>query len=310
MFLQRLWLICRVCMQQKHGMLDLFSEVLEKPIWNILRDCGGIPVRRRDNLPDKICDVCLDRLFKAYAFRLECQRAHRQITQVVQPNTKHEQEFLTDHEMDTPLSLDAYHQQVIERFEMKNGYHRDSIESLDTASSLSADTINAPKLPNSTKSSSNSLKEDDYVSNNVKDGHYSTRPLKKRIIMSYRNAKDPLRNKTKARHASADLLRHHKYVHRRPHLCKICGKTFSQVQQLQNHENSHTGERPYPCRMCNRIFADTSNRNKHEINIHKRTSLRKLPRRIQCLICNKVFKRPQNLRDHHRRVHLKALLEK
>lgn len=44
MFIQRAWLICRVCMEQKPGMLDLFSEVLEKPIWNILRDCGGIPV--------------------------------------------------------------------------------------------------------------------------------------------------------------------------------------------------------------------------------------------------------------------------
>lgn len=113
-------------------MLDLFSEVMEKPIWNILRDCGGIPVslkklksqiiklrsrpkkvRRRDNLPDKICDVCLDRLFKAYAFRLECQRAHRQITQVVQPNTKDEEEFLTDHEMDTVRRLYGGKEQLL-----------------------------------------------------------------------------------------------------------------------------------------------------------------------------------------------------
>lgn len=129
---------------------------------------------------------------------------------------------------------------------MKNDYHRDSIDSLDTSSSLSADTINTPHVSNSSKSSSNSMKEDDYNSHNFKDDHYSLRPLKKRIIMSYKNAKDTLRSKTKMRqsrldfketktqnvkhfpcnvcnnvYSSADLLRHHKYVHRRPHHCKL-----------------------------------------------------------------------------------------
>ncbi|XP_073847858.1 uncharacterized protein [Musca autumnalis] len=331
MFPPRIWIICRVCMEQKHGMVDLFSEVREKPVWGILRECANIPVSKGDNLPERICKNCIERLWKAHEFRLDCQRAHRQITELVPPIEKEFQEG------DKPISLDEYHQRVIERFQMENDYHRDSSDSLeDTLSSPTSCAITDSKAAtNCSKSSRKSLNVDDTTAI-CKDDQYSTRPLKKRIVWSYKNGRETVRRKSKLRpsrlelkvkttkktpsyftcnicnnvYSSAVDLRHHKYVHRRPHQCNICGKEFGQRQQFNNHKNSHFGDKPYPCRMCSRSFADTSNRNKHERNVHKRSLMRELPKRVQCLICKEIFKTTNSLREHHRSVHEKELRKK
>lgn len=52
-----------------------------------------LKVRKDDNLSDRICKKCLDRLMEAHAFRLQCQRAHREIIQVVQYGYKKNFEF-------------------------------------------------------------------------------------------------------------------------------------------------------------------------------------------------------------------------
>lgn len=46
MFLPKIWIICRVCLQQNYGMLNLYTKHCNLPTWNILRDIGGIPVSR------------------------------------------------------------------------------------------------------------------------------------------------------------------------------------------------------------------------------------------------------------------------
>lgn len=38
-------------------------------------------VRPNDNFPDKICERCLKRLWEVYEFRIDCQRAHRDMVQ-------------------------------------------------------------------------------------------------------------------------------------------------------------------------------------------------------------------------------------
>ncbi|XP_065368978.1 zinc finger protein 54-like [Calliphora vicina] len=81
MFLPKIWIICRVCLKQQEEMFNIFNDVVVKSIWTLLRDCGGVPVRRNDDLPDKICEQCLRRLCKANTFRIDCQRGHRELVQ-------------------------------------------------------------------------------------------------------------------------------------------------------------------------------------------------------------------------------------
>ncbi|KAI8128782.1 Zinc finger protein weckle [Lucilia cuprina] len=83
MFLPKIWIICRVCLQQHEEMYNIFEDKVVTNISSLLRDCGGVAVRKNDNMPDKICEACLRRLCKANNFRLDCQRGHRELVQIL-----------------------------------------------------------------------------------------------------------------------------------------------------------------------------------------------------------------------------------
>ncbi|XP_037821235.1 transcriptional repressor CTCF-like isoform X2 [Lucilia sericata] len=83
MFLPKIWIICRVCLQQQEEMYNIFEDKVVTNIWSLLRDCGGVSVRKNDNMPDKICEACLRRLCKANNFRMDCQRGHRELIQIL-----------------------------------------------------------------------------------------------------------------------------------------------------------------------------------------------------------------------------------
>ncbi len=38
-------------------------------------------------------------------------------------------------------------------------------------------------------------------------------------------------------------------------LCFECGKTFVRDAELQQHQQTHTGEKPYKCSLCDEIQA-------------------------------------------------------
>uniref|UniRef100_A0A1I8NYU1 Protein krueppel n=1 Tax=Stomoxys calcitrans TaxID=35570 RepID=A0A1I8NYU1_STOCA len=319
MFSSRTWLICRVCMQQRDAMTNLFTQVSNQPIWNLLRDCGGIPVRRKDNLPDQICEACLQRLWKAHAFRLDCQRAHREITQLVQPILDNDEEFLSENVSEKTDILDKFHAEVIDKFQSQN----DSEYPVYSCSSISSNSTNpelkirCEKLPITTNN---------YIEVNDEKLKSWVPPLKESMTLSIQSStnKDVTKSKRRRRtrkklnsneqteickicanvYPNAELLRHHMYVHKKPHLCNICGKTFSQIQQYKNHKNSHMGIRPYQCRVCSKEFSDISNRNKHEKNVH---SVGKNAKSTECYICNKKYCSLQSLRKHHQNVHMKLI---
>ncbi|XP_075168098.1 uncharacterized protein LOC142240288 [Haematobia irritans] len=318
MFLSRNWLICRVCMQQRDDMTDLFTQIAGQPVWNLLRDCGGIPVRRNDNLPDKICDNCIERLWKAHAFRLDCQKAHRDIIQLVQPITT-DDEFISDHDPEKSEVLDKFHTGVIEKFESQkqNDYPFASCDSIETLSTREDDTTVEMHCETTTVNNYviTTIKEETTLEpSSTDETEKIIKRRKPRKPTTRRKPKDEMANPGPCQeegmgavctvcqkvYANAELLRHHMYTHNKPHLCTTCGKTFSQIQAYKNHKNSHSGVRPYPCRICTKHFADLSNRNKHEKAIHFHRDSNKSQTSLQCYVCEKKFKSQLHLRRHHR----------
>uniref|UniRef100_A0A0K0DNY7 Zinc finger protein n=1 Tax=Angiostrongylus cantonensis TaxID=6313 RepID=A0A0K0DNY7_ANGCA len=90
------------------------------------------------------------------------------------------------------------------------------------------------------------------------------------------------------------LVVHENY---RPHVCSICGRTFSQKTHLTKHKRSHSGERPYKCSYCTRTFTDSS-----VLCNHLRRHTGEKP--FKCTHCDRPFASHGALDGHIRLKHV------
>ena len=81
---------------------------------------------------------------------------------------------------------------------------------------------------------------------------------------------------------------------KKPFLCLICDKHFSQKHLVKSHIRSHTGEKPFTCSICNRSFSDRCNLTNHLRNCHLDQK-----QENKCSICNKSFSMKSTLNRHH-----------
>lgn len=77
----------------------------------------------------------------------------------------------------------------------------------------------------------------------------------------------------------------------RPFACSTCGKTFTQLGNLNKHVALHTGERPFVCAYCDKGFVDSSALKRHALK-HMDEHM------LECATCGKRFQRLSALQSH------------
>ncbi|XP_048344955.1 zinc finger protein 805-like isoform X2 [Sphaerodactylus townsendi] len=73
----------------------------------------------------------------------------------------------------------------------------------------------------------------------------------------------------------------------------MCGKKFSQSDNLQLHQRSHLGQKPFECSVCGKQFSQNGN-----LQRHLRTHIGEKP--FGCSECGKCFSCRGHLQDHQR----------
>ncbi|CAK1596314.1 unnamed protein product [Parnassius mnemosyne] len=261
--------VCRICNEEK-GHVPIFNNFLQTNISEEIRNFSGVTINQTDNLPQHICQNCLDLLNGCIMFRDMCQRNHKRLE---------EHSFKKEH-----------------KYEIDNSHLQDSEDSYNIPSpAFSEDNSELWSC------STCSQEFDDLGSYNNHLSRCNTQASEISKQLGEVNKKNFLCDICgKTARSNANLLVHmatHENVF--PFKCDACPYQGRTMDLLKVHKRTHLIDKPYKCAHCPKATTTSSNLAKHMRHVHSSN------RPFKCTYCEKAFSYQHDVKRHVRDIHLR-----
>nr|XP_014088685.1 zinc finger protein 12 isoform X3 [Bactrocera oleae]XP_036233180.1 zinc finger protein 12 isoform X3 [Bactrocera oleae]XP_036233181.1 zinc finger protein 12 isoform X3 [Bactrocera oleae] len=308
------WIVCRVCLKQpEEVMTTIFDRDDEKDMTQMILECGGVPIKRFDHYPDKICCKCIKYLRVAYKFRVTCQRSHKHLSRFIAPavvDTQVEEE-VTEY---LPIEVEEVEALKVEPdlTEIKQELSDpEETEVLDIYEPIEEDAEVFEEFDTIDRSGSAISDGAEYLEDINYEFQYSDEeyvPMKEEAPKRGRGR--PPKNLKKGAGATSkqtvnrDLVKKEKTspakrgpkpkkVKPTSYICDICGNIYPSQGRLTEHIKLHKGIKPHECEICGHCFAQTQQLTRH-MNTHTGN------RPYKCSYCPAAFADLSTRNKHHR----------
>lgn len=324
--------VCRVCLSYNcemfGGGLSLFEKYNDVYVYEKINYIASIEIAEGDNLPDRICSVCVSGLENACNFKQQCEssdaflhsesEAGKSLQKLVNVPVKEEgiDEFEYEHNIQLYSPSPSERQQSEKNLngEETNVYREEPM----------------PK-PFVSKAIDLKLECDDcgeiFRTKCKLKVHWKKVHMLKQLICSdckqthktYKAYHNHIKRKTQSC-VNASKVRVEGQGKSRIFHCKFCDASSKRIQTMLAHLVTHTGERPFPCDKCDRAFSQHSSLMSHKECAHKTYTMEMTCERCglhfkgrtkwfrhlrshknerwPCTVCKKQFTLKQTLQSH------------
>ncbi|VVC35941.1 Hypothetical protein CINCED_3A004454 [Cinara cedri] len=328
------WDICRTC--GNAGEIEIFGRdgvalQLEEKINSYL----PITVSNNDNLPLKLCNVCINRLENCHHLILSTIEMNKTLEEVLKKRQIRNNSYnFENNEDETNEIMEQESIQSMDIMDINSAdddVEDDGIVTYESVDVVNVGTDECYEVLTEELDLENSKEDND----NQENGKFqcakcqrvfeSETKMRRHIIIQHNpgemecfhcfaNYESMLHFE---RHVSTHFVRNeylcdfcptmfnrvsglldHLVKHkseRRKFTCQECGKSLANRLSFLIHQRTHTGEKPHACKFCDRTFSQISSKQYHERTHTGETT-------HHCEFCGKGFN-SKLTRDTHRRIH-------
>ncbi|KAI4471942.1 pr domain zinc finger protein [Holotrichia oblita] len=284
-------LTCRTCLKINKSGLGIFNHYeREKLLSEILIECTSVKVEKQDELPQYMCNNCVEKLVSAWDFKVMVIDSAMKFQYNLETRSDLEvisvkEEIAGKYEESDLLGIDVRDCDTSEVMEVERGDDDNESETNETDENPIT-TSSEMYISLDIQSS-----DDGYIFNEkgvplTKDGRKLTGRERENVPIYCKHCNRSFRWK---------YYKVHLKLHQgdRPFKCDQCDSAFVQAHQLRNHLRVHTDEAPFSCDICGKTFKQSQN-----VYLHKAKHTDDRPHK--CEICDKRFKQVHVLKQHLR----------
>ncbi|XP_049868944.1 zinc finger protein 836-like [Pectinophora gossypiella] len=273
--------MCRICNDEK-GDIPIFNNFVQPNIPDEIQNFAGVTVSKSDQLPQHMCQSCLDLLNGCITFRDVCQRTNKDLIEL--SIKKESSNFVINNDQD------LFVEQVDQRNSDDESYNVPSPAFSDNSELWGCASCN--KEFYDLKSYNNHLKDCNKQTNEPK-------PPRDQNWKKMQSFLCDICGKTARSRAS---LLVHMGIHENvfPFKCDVCPYQGRTMDLLKVHKRSHLVDKPFKCSQCNKATTTSSNLAKHIRHVHSTN------RPFKCTYCDKGFSFQHDMKRHIKDIHLRT----
>jgi hypothetical protein len=230
-------LICRICLLNvSDTMFSIYDNDSDEMLFtDKILQCTDVEIKRHSELPDKICEKCVQDLEASYRFRMNVESSDA----ILQNYLKR----FNPIEVVTPAATSTVRK-------IKQEYEMIGVESADEAEEEGDEEEEQDDPTEIGYQIEEFLDDNEEPDVEIKYEHE---------VYAVEHDQELL-NKLKYRRPKEESSSGGEKKMRRvkgpkpPQICDICGAPFSSKTELNAHMRRHLGERPYKCEHCDKAF--------------------------------------------------------